>query len=299
MSEPRSFNIDELRCNAFTRAGKHFDLARHEVFMAETDGFAYPHRHNYYMLLLATSGNGSQLIDFKAYDVKPGRLFLMSPGMIHAWERDEGLKGYVLFFTADFFTQRYNMNKLYEFPFYSSSYEHPFVDLDEPNAEACCTLLEQMLEVYRENKTGMMSMLRSYVNVILCRAQQVYEDRFQANPSEAPQLRDIIQRFEQLIDQHYSETRLVKDYAKLLHLTPNYLNAVAKEKTGQSAGHLIRHRVMLEAKRMLAHENRTVGEISDALNFKDAAYFCRFFKKYEATTPERFRKQLFSRAGHR
>lgn len=296
MSEPRSFNIDELRCNAFARAGKHFDLERHEVFMPETDGFDYPHRHNYYMLLLATAGQGSQLIDFEAYEVKPGRLFLMSPGIIHAWERDEGLKGYVLFFTADFFTQRYNMNKLYEFPFYSSSYEHPFIDLDEYNYAACRELLEQMLSAYHDQKTGVLAMLRSYLNVILTRAQQVYEEQYEPERSEAPQPRNLLQRFEQLIDRHYHEQRLVRDYANMLHITPNYLNALAKEKTGKSAGNLIRHRVMLEAKRMLAHETKTVGEISYALNFKDAAYFCRFFKKYEGTTPEQFRKQLFAKS---
>ncbi|MFK7984009.1 MAG: hypothetical protein AB8G86_28795, partial [Saprospiraceae bacterium] len=65
--KPKTYNIEELRCNAFTRAGKTFDIIRYEDFMKETNGFAFPHRHNYYMVLLATEGTGSQLIDFKSY----------------------------------------------------------------------------------------------------------------------------------------------------------------------------------------------------------------------------------------
>ncbi|TXB64130.1 helix-turn-helix domain-containing protein [Phaeodactylibacter luteus] len=289
--EPKSYNIEELRCNAFARAGKHFDLVRHEDFMAQTHGFAFPHRHNYYMLLLVTKGQGRQLIDFESYEVRPQRFFLMSPGMIHAWEEDQGLKGYVLFFTADFFTQRYNLNKLFDFPFFSSSYEQPYVDLCPDQHAPMVALFEQMLGVYEASRPGMLSMLRSYLNILLIRAQQAYPEKYAGQQEAAP--RNLLQQFEQLVDRHYHEKRMVKDYAQLLHVTPNYLNAICREKTGQSAGQLIRYRVMLEAKRMLAHESKTVGEIGHDLNFKDTAYFCRFFKKYESATPEQFRKSLF------
>lgn len=168
MLEFRSFNIDELCCNVFMWVGKYFDLAWYEVFMVEMDGFVYFYWYNYYMLLFVIFGNGSQLIDFKVYDVKLGCFFLMLLGMIYVWEWDEGFKGYVLFFMVDFFIQCYNMNKLYEFLFYIFSYEYLFVDMDEWNYEVCCILFEQMLMVYYENKIGMMSMLWFYVNVIFC-----------------------------------------------------------------------------------------------------------------------------------
>jgi AraC-like DNA-binding protein len=62
-----------------------------------------------------------------------------------------------------------------------------------------------------------------------------------------------------------------------------------QKKSGKSAGELIRQRVLLEAKRLLAHTKLSVSEISFKLGFEDNSYFGRFFKKYNGLTPERFR----------
>jgi len=54
---------------------------------------------------------------------------------------------------------------------------------------------------------------------------------------------------------------------------------------------LIRERVMLEARRMLLHDVRTIAKIGHYLSFPDHSYFSRFFKKYESISPEKFRKK--------
>ncbi|NQD72297.1 AraC family transcriptional regulator, partial [Sphingobacterium shayense] len=72
--------------------------------------------------------------------------------------------------------------------------------------------------------------------------------------------------------------------------TPNHLNAVTKEQLGYSAGELIRNRVLLEAKRLLVMKNFSIAEIAYELNFSDASYFTKFFKKAVGCTPEEFKK---------
>lgn len=81
-----------------------------------------------------------------------------------------------------------------------------------------------------------------------------------------------------------------KEYAGLLFITPNHLNALCKASVGKSAGEMIRDRLLLEAKRMLANSAMSVSEIAYDLRFEDNAYFSRFFKKYTGHTPEEFRK---------
>lgn len=291
--KPKTYNIEELRCNAFTRAGKTFDIIRYEDFMQETHGFAFPHRHNYYMILLATEGTGSQLIDFKSYPIQAGMVFLLYPGMIHAWEKDEGLKGFLLFFTPEFFTLRFNDNNLLQFPFFNSSYSLPYVQFSLAALSGINFLFDNMLTEYKKNDDNMVSSLRSYLNILLIECTRIYGAN-KIIDSEEQQAKLILQNFEKLIDTHFTEKRLVKEYAKLLHLTPNYLNILCKENLDKSAGEIIRDRVMLEAKRMLTHEGLTVAEIGYELNFKDNAYFCRFFKKYEGLSPDKFRKQIFN-----
>ena len=113
------------------------------------------------------------------------------------------------------------------------------------------------------------------------------------NPRKIPQQKQVLLRnFRKLIDQHYLSIRLPKEYADLLYVTPNHLNALCHDLLGKTAGELIRDRILLEAKRLLTNANMTIAEISYTLNFQDNSYFNRFFKKYAGVTPDEFRKQF-------
>ena len=86
--------------------------------------------------------------------------------------------------------------------------------------------------------------------------------------------------------------KLPKEYARLLYITPNHLNAVTQDVLGVTAGDIIRERIVLEAKRLLTNADMDVNQIADDLNFQDNSYFTRFFKKYVGVTPEQFRKTI-------
>jgi AraC family transcriptional regulator, transcriptional activator of pobA len=100
----------------------------------------------------------------------------------------------------------------------------------------------------------------------------------------------LLRNFEKLVEQHYKEKKLPREYAEMLFVTPNHLNTMCTTTAGKSAGELIRERVLLEAKRLLVNSQLSIAEIGYQLSFEDNAYFSRFFKKYTATTPESFRK---------
>lgn len=256
--------------------------------------FRQAHRHNYYMVFLPTAGVGRQLIDFQSYPIQKGRVFLLYPGMIHAWEEEEDLEGYLIFFTADFFTLRYNTNSLLAFPFFGSSYGLPFVDFAEgEDWQRLNQLLEFMLVEHARGDEESVSSLRSYLNIVLQECRRAYQVA-EKEPEKDQHQQRLIKTFEQLIDRDYAKERQVRAYAAMLRLTPSYLNTVCKSVTGRSAGDLIRQRVMLEARRMLLHDDRTVSEVGHALNFADNAYFCRFFKKYEGVSPDKFRRQIWA-----
>jgi AraC family transcriptional activator of pobA len=106
----------------------------------------------------------------------------------------------------------------------------------------------------------------------------------------------LLRNFEKLIDKNYINLRLPKQYAELLFITPNHLNALCNAELGKSAGDLIRNRIALEGKRMLINFSLSVTEIAYALNFEDNSYFCKFFKKQTGITPDTFRKQFQSNA---
>jgi AraC-like DNA-binding protein len=101
----------------------------------------------------------------------------------------------------------------------------------------------------------------------------------------------LLRNFQKLIEQHYTSLTLPKEYAELLFVTPNHLNALCTSILGVSAGELIRKRILLEAKRLLVNLDLSISQIAWKLNFSDNSYFSKFFKKQEGITPEAFRKK--------
>ena len=83
---------------------------------------------------------------------------------------------------------------------------------------------------------------------------------------------------------------MVADYASQLLVTPNYLNGIVKKNTGQSAGHLIRKRVVLEAKRMARYSDAGMKEIAYYLGFSDSGHFSKFFKTVSGMNFTDFKK---------
>jgi AraC family transcriptional activator of pobA len=94
-----------------------------------------------------------------------------------------------------------------------------------------------------------------------------------------------------LLDQHFHQQRQLGFYAEKLAMTPDRLNDIVKRSTGVTAGHLIRQRVLTEAKRQLVFTNVAIHEIAYDLGFSDPSHFARFFRKQTGTTPQAFREQ--------
>jgi AraC-like DNA-binding protein len=84
----------------------------------------------------------------------------------------------------------------------------------------------------------------------------------------------------ELLDKNFKEKKMVTEYADMLMVSPTYLNRVVKKNTGFSAGHQIRQRLVLEAKRMGRFSGAGMKEIAYNLGFLDPAHFSRFFKAF-------------------
>jgi len=84
----------------------------------------------------------------------------------------------------------------------------------------------------------------------------------------------------------------VSEYAAKLNLTSKTLTQFIKKNTGLTPIEHINNRVLIEGKRLLMNTDLSVKEISFSLSFDDPAYFGRFFKRHEKTTPQLFRQHM-------
>ncbi|PVD51514.1 AraC family transcriptional regulator [Terrimonas sp.] len=256
-------------------------------YLLSARSVVFPHRHSFYQVLYITHGGGRHIIDFETYPVNKGVVYFLSPGQIHEWDFDENTDGILINFSASFFsTFLANSNYLNDFLFFSSNGKHSVISFNAE--EGIEHIFRQMLDEYALCKENYTDIIRALLLTLFVLANRKIEA---GNKHKDPYLFRQLLTFEKLVDQHFMKKRLPKEYAELMFITPNYLNAICNKLTGRSAGEFIRQRILLEAKRLLVNSAFSVSEIAWQLNFDNNSYFSRFFKKYEHISPEDFKKK--------
>lgn len=246
-----------------------------------------PHKHDFYLILFVEKGKGIHTIDFVHYPVKAKSVFLMTPGQVHNWTLSEDIDGFIVFFTRAFYEMQLSHNSLLEFPFYYSLMAMPTIQLYDDEALKFSML--RMFEEYSKTNTPDLRILRAYLDVFLLESAKSYDVSYQVvTHSNTFKLRKL----EQLIDENFRTLKKPSDYGELMNLAPSYLNNICKDALGKTLTDVIQDRLLLEAKRMFAYSDMNINEVAANLNFADASYFVRWFKKQSGNTPEEFRKQL-------
>ena len=111
------------------------------------------------------------------------------------------------------------------------------------------------------------------------------------NDTEMPNAQlDIIRKFNILVEQHFREKHQVRDYADLLFKSPKTLSNLFRKYNKKTPLNVINERILLEAKRLLIHSDKTADEIAKELGYKEAGHFSKFFKRNEHNSPKKFRK---------
>jgi AraC-like DNA-binding protein len=248
------------------------------------------HRHTFYHLLLFTKGGGRHTIDFSTFSVQPFQMYFMVPGQVHSWDFEGEVDGFVVNFSPSFF-QSFLLRPDYleTFSFFNGIAENGVINLPEELQGKITRIFEEIMQHPIQNNTFRWDIVR----VLLLKAFLEIDKHTHTNkPSTIPFFNyTLLKNFQKLVEKHYISLKRPMDYAELLYITPNHLNALCKEHLGITAGEVIRNRVLLEAKRMMINQNLSISEISYHLNFSDNSYFTKFFKKYEGIPPEDFRKK--------
>ena len=98
-------------------------------------------------------------------------------------------------------------------------------------------------------------------------------------------------RFAREVERRFGEWRRVEDYAQALGYSARTLTRASLEAAGAPAKEVIERRVVLEAKRLLAHSSRPVGAIALDLGFSEPTNFVKFFRRREGMAPLAFRQR--------
>lgn len=252
----------------------------------------YPHRHDYYEIMLLNDSEGIHHVDFTPYPFKGPAVFMLSPEQVHELVRTKGSRGFSLKFNEPFFSSGNDPdNQLYAHFLFDNLQTYPVIELQPPEYTRLHTLMTLALQEYDQAGNGAADILFSYIRVILMEILRIRKQHLQETHLHPGIPQTQLLEFKKLLHQHFHELHEVQDYAARLHITPRQLNTLVQKLTGKTAGTLIKERMLLEAKRLLFTDTLSIKEIGYQIGFEDPAYFNRFFKKNMGIAPQQFREQ--------
>lgn len=255
-------------------------------------GIVRPHRHrDLWQVLLLSRGEAVLTVDGQERNLRAPALVAMPPLVVHGYAFDAAADGFVL--TLPVSLAREWLAGAGEDP---GLLARPLV-VDRLAAEAAGPLhdtLARLHREFRENRPGRTLALRGLAFLVLAGLARIA-------PPPAPVVADRavrhVGRFLELVDRHFREERRLSFYAGRLGITPTQLNRVCRRVLGRRAHEVLEERLLLEARRWLAHSAMDVGEIAFCLGFPDPSSFSRFFRRRAGEPPAAWRAKV--RAGLR
>src|SRR5262249_47252487 len=148
----------------------------------------------------------------------------LSPGQIHELNLSDDIKGYIFLFTSAFYhVNKIDSYKLFELPFfYTLGKDTPPLLLKNHSERI---LLEELFQkAIAENDQRFADKedaVRALLDLILIYCKRLYPEVVDDKMSKG---KVLVKRFKQMIEKKCQENLSVKDYAQLLHVTPNYLS---------------------------------------------------------------------------
>lgn len=102
---------------------------------------------------------------------------------------------------------------------------------------------------------------------------------------------EIFNRFIDLVNEYAIRERKIAFYADKLCLTPHYLSSLIRETGRQTVMDWINLAVIQEAKLLLHHSDLQITQIADRLNFPNASFFCKYFRRLTGMSPNEYRRK--------
>lgn len=254
-------------------------------------------RGNFFRLVICKTAGVRLLLPSETVNTGSNCIYFTFPGKIESWQRVETIHGYLVCFTPEFAgidPLKPNFEK--DFPFFING-ANPILRLSQEGMDTIADTAETLLSEMKSGHKDSFKMIQSLLKVLLIKISRLYDQDKNAKTNFQLKQASLMIRFRNILNTYaidaaeYKRGRkpTVKNMADELHLTPSHLNFLVKKYTGHNALYHIHEQIMLEAKSLLTHTDLQVSEIADLLQFNEAAYFNRFFKKMTGITPSAYR----------
>lgn len=265
-----------------------------ELFQNLKGTLTTTHRTGFYHIIWFQKGNPTHLVDFNPIKIKPQTLLFLNKDIVQRYDNTTKFEAKAIVFTDNFFckteadTKFLRNNILFNDLFYVSQIQIV------KHTKLFADLLQQMADELQNIKDkSQADILKNLLhNFLLHSEREKRKQNFIEIKKDADL--DYVMLFKDLLEINYKNQKQVNYYAKEIIITEKRLNQATSKVLGKSPKEIIDDRIMLEAKRILAHTTESVKEICYYLGFEEPTNFIKYFRKHTQTTPVEFREQFRS-----
>jgi AraC-like DNA-binding protein len=230
-------------------------------------------------------------VDFASYETQQPTLFFISPNQYLELEAAGEESGYFIFYNRDFYCiQIHDQEVACDGLLFNNVRNMPKVELSAGENTFLGALFNEMIEEFNLNDSSLEEMVRTYLKQLLIRATRSWK-RQHLTHAVTDQQSDLefFRKFTRLVEEHYKSKHTVADYADFLCMAPKTITHKFNRLRLPQPNEVIKNRIILEAKRLLAHTSLTAKEIAYNLGYDDPAYFSRLFMTKTGESPSSFR----------
>lgn len=237
-------------------------------------------RIDFHCLMYISAGLYTHMVDFETFDCTQGSCLLIQPGQVHRFGDEQEWAGWLLILRSDLLPPGQTEAL--------STYTHTSGALSRALVESLERMAHDATHATDVRVTN--ALLRSQFHALIARLQLAHLAAT-ADARVQPRQLERYQDFRGTAEREFRRWHAVAPYARQLGCSVKSLNRAALEVAGITAKKLLVARVVLEAKRLLAHTTLPVAAIGDQLGFDEATNFVKFFRRETGSTPGAFRTQ--------
>lgn len=249
------------------------------------------HRAGFYHIIWFQQGSPTHLVDFNPIKIKANTLLFLNKDIVQRFDDKIKFGGKAILFTDSFYCKTETDTKfLQNSILFNDLFSVSQIQVDS-KFKLFADLLHQMTEELQNNKDNS----QAYILQNLLHNFLLYSERERRKQNFAEIKRgadlDYTMLFKDLLEASYKSQKQVNYYAKQIIITEKRLNQATTKILGKTPKEIIDERIVLEAKRILAHTTESVKEIGYYLGFDEPTNFIKYFKKHSKFTPTEFREK--------
>lgn len=239
-------------------------------------------KSSYNILIYINKGEYEEQIEAQMVNVNSSSLIYIPSGATHAVQKmASDIDGYFLLIEDKVLSAILNSKMIFKL-----SLIQPLIELSEKDSMWIKQLCDMMFdELDRDNPNRYIG--EGLVLALLSKAIELSN-----NAESISRNAQIALQFKNLVNIHYKEQRNIEFYASKLAISTNYLNRCIQSTYNKRAKQLILEITIVKSQLMMLDFSKDTSEICFELNFEDASYFSRLFKKIIGMSPREYRQTL-------